>query len=531
MIRFVQHQVIFICMAFLLALTLGACSADDSVDPSQVGANNDNQEESDTGQLDDVGGGDDVGAPEDTGGDDQEDTGGDDEEDTGTPVDEDVGGDDDTGGEEDDDTGNGGDSGVCDDNDDCDGDDICVRSTPGAEGECMALDAEDVQLDGDSCADSEECASGLCYDEQCTQECDGPGDCLDGWDCQDKGDGNVCVPPNCNTDGDCAGDQVCAFSQGGADDALGTVCLPDNGGHPPGVYCEEHDACAARYCHDEMCSAPCEDDGICSDVQMCDEAAVSVGGEEDIFDICTEYQLIECDGPADCTPDDLTCNRLPGATDGPACGLRNPGQADLSESCNSPGDCESDLCWESGDGSTGECTVFCSDTANDCASSQVCTVLGEEVGTCLESCIGNDDCHDGNACHLGIDHNDNMHGYCNAAIGDDSTGDPCDGPDDCQNGLCLTVTTYQITPDSCDFDSHCEDGFECTCPPGDPNCADEVCVSEDGTVEQRCSEMCQGEADCNTGAHDMTVCTPNITVTWDSGVTDTISGCTLPLED
>ncbi len=537
MIRLANHRVVFVCLVFVFALSVGACSTDDAVDPGYV-SDNDNEGEGDVGALTDVGDddddedddhedSDDVGVPDDTGGDDEQDVGGDD--DVGEP--EDTGGDDEDVTVPQEDTGNG-DSDGCDNNEDCDGEEICVRPEPGAEGSCQSLD--DVSLDGDSCSDSEECASGLCYDQQCTQECDGAGECLEDWTCEDKGDGEVCVPPSCTSDGDCASGQVCAFSPGGADDALGTVCLPDNGGHPPGVFCEDDDACAARYCHDgdEICSAPCiGDNEPCSDVQMCEENTVSIGGESGAFDVCKEYELIECNSPDDCTADDLTCNRLPGAVDGAACGLTNPGGAGLGESCTSPAQCESDVCWESGDETTGECTVFCSDSAADCASEQVCTRLSEEVGACLESCVGNADCDNGNACQLGIDHDDSMHGYCNAYIGDLDTGDECSAPDDCKNGLCLTVTTYAVTPDSCDFDSHCDDGFECTCPPGDPNCTDEVCVSEEGTTEQRCSEMCETNSDCDTGEHVMTECMHNIVVTWESGISDNISGCSLPPED
>ena len=413
-------------------------------------------------------------------------------------------------------TNGGGDNGSlddCDDDDDCPDGEICVEVD--GDGQCQLDDDNNELDDGASCTDDSECESGLCVDDVCVSECDNDGDCLEGWDCDEDG---ICQPPACTSDADCGADQACAVSPAD-DDGLETICLADNGGADSGGNCSAHDDCRARYCLDETCTTPCDDDDHCGTNQLCEETSISLDDQDAILDLCIPMQVEMCDAAVDCSADDMTCNAptfgADGDIDGASCGFANPGESDLGEDCTASSDCESNLCRESDDGTTGECSVFCEDSDRDCADSQVC-LRPEDLGICARTCDRNADCDGGNICALGADDDGSLIHYCEMPPGDKSTGEECDTDTDCESAICLSnVLTYEGS-EGCIGDSQCPDDAECGCPSTDPSCTEHVCFIEN----QFCSELCDttnGDADCQDGDHDLSRCADDIAVETDAG--------------
>ena len=449
---------------------------------------------------------------------------------------------------------------LCDSVDDCLADETCYFEVEDDAVHTVCNDPNATNRgDGESCSNDLQCASNYCHEDRFGDYCVTP--CVSDSDCPDVVDGYpmecgeveveygsgsgsetiaACVhqtPDPCVDDSQCDADEACAVVVNETQDGLTGACLPDNGGAEPGESCSTNSDCRNQLCFIGKCSAPCAGDDVCGDFQQCNEAAVGKDGQIDNIDICTDPVESPCDAPLHCDHQNMTCNKVTstgGQVDGAACGLINPGQADLGQTCADGQDCESNFCWSSEDGINGECSVFCQDSARDCASSQVCTGLVAGLGACLASCDTNQDCVGGNVCQVGIEPDESgIHGICDQTVGNGQTGDVCENPGDCETGLCLTVSTYEVTDTSCSSDSHCDSGFECRCPPDTPNCLNTICVSEEPIdVQTRCTEMCDpsnGDADCG-GGHDMTVCSDDIVYSW-NGQSDTVSLCSLPNAD
>lgn len=414
----------------------------------------------------------------------------------------------------------------CSGNSECSGADVCARTTPDGSGDCVA--PEDSRLDGEACTDPAQCTSGLCYDGRCTRSCDGPGQCHDGWDCDDLGDGQFCSPPPCSSSHDCAIGQVCAVS---ATDSGGveTVCLPDNSAGQPGQGCSDHDECASRYCLDGMCSAPCVEGAHCDSVQFCDVHSVELGGTSEQLDMCIPHDGTPCSAPGDCEDPDRTCN-MPtfdsgGSINGASCGLTNAGQGSLGSSCDGNHGCESNLCRPYDDGQSGECSVFCEESDTDCGSDQVCARLTPDIGMCSTECMSNNECDGGDVCVADVEPGGEVESFCANTFGDGETGEECSGVLDCESRFCLISSWDEGV--SCENDSHCSHpDSECRCPPGNDNClsSERACL----IVESRCSKLCDpanGDADCDTGGHEMTVCDENVRLMMDSGEVHEVPAC------
>lgn len=425
---------------------------------------------------------------------------------------------------------------VCDDHEDCEEEDErCILDEPGEEGECLAL--FEMREHGEACDQSRQCDTGLCYEDVCAVPCSDAGDCPDEMLCGESG---VCEEPSpCDTDADCPDGGACMVTADEDSGTVMTICLRDEEGAETGEACGEHGDCRAGVCLDGMCTAPCDNDDQCHVLQVCEETSVSIDGEQGDLELCVERPPIDCAAALDCDFEELTCNTTfpaEGAVEGAVCGLTNPGENELGEECTAGEDCETDLCWVSQDQSTGECSVFCEEAERDCAGDQVCTSKAAGLGMCLASCETNADCDGENVCQFGVDPADaGMHTYCSLRRGEGETGDECASSDQCATGLCLTVVTYRVTEQSCQTDHQCDDGYECRCEPEDPNClpTNRVCVSEEGTVEDRCSELCDaenGDADCADGGHDMTWCNDSVQVGL-SGHEQTVAACSLEREE
>lgn len=444
--------------------------------------------------------------------------------------------------------------------DDCPDDEACSVVREDDQVHTLCLDPGDGDLaDGETCDEDDECASNFCkedhFGDYCASPCetgdDCPGDSADfEFECEETevGSGSIdaCVrqdPPACDSENDCDTDAACAIVASEDGDELETVCLPDNGGNNAGGACSDHDDCLSRYCMEDLgiCSAPCTDRGVCGNYQICTEETLEKDGASDQVQSCQEMPVTECSASVDCDFDETACNQLmvddDGDVESAVCGFTNPMEDPLGGDCSNHNDCESDLCWFDEEGDGGECSVYCEETDRDCADEQVCAGMAADLGVCLGACGENADCSGGNVCRWGAaPDGDSAHYYCDHTFGDGETGDECDDASDCITGMCLTMTLYEMTGDSCSGDFDCDSGFECRCPPGEPNCssADETCVSEQPSEEEsRCSEVCatdDGDSVCQDGDHQLTECSDTVVGSWDTG-SDTISACVSPAQE
>ena len=415
-------------------------------------------------------------------------------------------------------------------------DDTCTRTDPAEEGECRPL--FEIRPLGEACSNPQQCESGLCYDGHCARQCKDAEDCPDNWLCHEANEGGICKPPGeCASDSDCPSGGLCAFSIDEDGGGLATLCLPEEVGVDVGESCSEDSDCRSRGCVDGFCTAPCASDDQCGALQVCKDDSISIDGEDGEFEMCVEMPPIDCTTPGDCEEQALTCNTVvpdEGAVEGAICGRTNPGQTELGGQCTGSDDCESDRCWVSNDGSTGECSVFCQNADQDCADGQICAAMAAGLGLCLASCDRNEDCPGGNVCQLGTDpQSESVHSYCSLRVGEKSTGESCAENHECVTGLCLTVVTYTVTDQECSDDDVCDSDYECRCPPEEPDCSQQVCVSEEGSVQDRCSELCDpanGDADCEDGDHDMTLCSDGVQTSF-GAQTKTVAACSLPREE
>ncbi len=374
---------------------------------------------------------------------------------------------------------------------------------------------------------------------QAQHECDDPSDCPSPeMDCVDDGTGvRICVEPPgdpCLADIDCSQGEMCGVMVNGAGSELQTVCVPDNAQGSLGAACSDHDDCRSRLCHGGLCASPCNSGSHCGEFYLCLEQEAEKDGVQDDLDLCFEVPI--CSSPVDCTATDSTCNLVFEDENEdlyPACGFENPGQSGLGSACGDHDVCESNFCWASDDGTTGECSVFCEQAARDCGAGQVCVAFTENISACLSSCDNNADCPGGNVCHLTINQQTNaLETYCDSTLGTGATGDECTGPLDCDSGFCLTMSYGQYTETPCSIDANCDAGFTCECPMDNPNCLTSERRCAQVTSENRCSELCNpanGDSDCQSPNHDLGICDTNVTVTWDSG-SESVAACATALD-
>jgi hypothetical protein len=213
---------------------------------------------------------------------------------------------------------------VCDDDDDCRDDMICVV------GECRGEGTF-----GDGCGEDADCASGFCHAGACSTRCDEQGDCAEGVSCVDLGDGTgACVD-------------------------LGY-----------GDECETHGECASGICHEGRCNVECHAERDCvagrscvdlgDGVPICVEYIAPTGGEGTWGEGCTfgecadgfdclartadpgddpyAYCSRSCLNDLDC-PADMTCRRTQQGDEG-GVGLRCVPR-EYCERCAHDGQCGS----------------------------------------------------------------------------------------------------------------------------------------------------------------------------------------------
>lgn len=167
------------------------------------------------------------------------------------------------------------------------------------------------------------------------------------------------------------------------------------------------------------------------------------------------------------------------------------------------------MCRVSADGTTGECSVVCSQSDRDCADGQAC-VSSEDFGFCVGHCATDEDCPGGDVCTIGGDEDEEEQPvqYCSNPVGDNTTGESCETDADCESAICLSNVLIYDGSEGCTDIRQCpseEPNAECGCPPTEPDCSEDVCYR----FERFCSEVCDpanGDADCENGDHRLTRC-------------------------
>jgi len=360
----------------------------------------------------------------------------------------------------------------CDDDDPYTIEDICTESETG---NCTCTGFEIDCLEDDDCDDGNECTDDMCYVQQCWH------DCLDGLDCA-TGDGGVCrfFPESldcvclsgCKGDEGCVDENPCTHDWCDSDGVCHSDCLD-------GLQCDDgdpdtgQDVClleAGGECSCRGESFVCESDNDCDDDNTCTtDICTPSGCEHD----CLWYE--SCDDGDVSTTDE--CCRTDPDTGGCEC-LGLIASCDTDGDCNDMNDCTADSC------NMGECSYQCT-TGKACddgdpgtehdqcghntVACHLCACQGEPP------CSSDEDCDDGNQC----------------------TQDSCGESGECVN--------------SCLMDSNCDDGDPSSlgdsCRPvyiaGEMGCeckGDTPCIQdEDCTDDNLCtSDLCEDTGWCKT---------------------------------
>ena len=425
----------------------------------------------------------------------------------------------------------------CSTNDDCEDDEICVRPEPGADGECV--EPEDDRGLGEPCTDSEQCESGLCYDETCTTECDETEDCPDDWLCRDDGDVGVCeIPTSCTSDGDCSvDDDRCVVDRNGEVDV---ICRPPVGDAELGDSCSTDDECSAGLCFDGECSRPCDNPSDCGDSELYECTGEDLGDGDDV-NICQERPPEVCATDADCDGEDRCVATVDDDEVLFACGTPNEGGGEGGDECSEDADCAQNLCEDdaclapcdddeictdipasecttstverddaSGSVSTCEVPTYCLSTA-DCGDDETCYVIsGDESVETVCNDPNDEERADGEVCSSDDQCASN---YCHEGRFDDYCQTPCELDEDCPDDVdgysfeCAetdiehgsgteTIDTCQRTePEPCSIHDDCDDGLACAVvTTADDDGLETVCMPDNGGAES--GAACNEDDDC-----------------------------------
>lgn len=335
---------------------------------------------------------------------------------------------------------------------------------------------------GDDCSDDGECRSNLCLDGTCTKPCADSEQCGEDWNCDatdvPNGDGEtesieVCrpaPPDSCVTDEDCSDNATCVARRSGS--TIEFVCGdPNNGGSTFGDECEGDDDCYRNLCVGGQCTGSCQEDedcGMSSDF-TCETTDVEWGdGNSDTISICQERRT--CNRAAECGPDTVCYFDRQRAHNQGVCQVRNPGGAQLGDSCGADDDCEANLCY---DGRFQKvCSVPCSSDSDcnrqgyRCETTSVADGQGGsfEADVCVPAppaeCSRQDDCTPDEACAIvPTPDGQSLESVCIPNPDGVATGNACTLDDDCQSQVCTngTCASSCTDRDQCASDQVCRD--------------------------------------------------------------------------
>ena len=408
------------------------------------------------------------------------------------------------------------------------------------------------------CAQHADCASGRCLNDgtcfaPCTEAaaCEPDQRCWPvgfyqgpGFDPRDAGDDSyvevsTCrVPPApCQTQADCAGDDVCRPWFDPDAEAVVTVCLPAGpGGGAPGSPCRAADDCSTGWCTAQgLCLATCLEDGPCGEGRVCGEQEVVLDGGAGAVRTCIPDPGSgdPCTHDGDCAAEGEHCRP---EAEGGALHLRcRPGVgAAASEPCGHHLDCASGFCLP-----RGLCFGACTEEAH-CTGDESCEQdalglpglpEGGTSGTCLipeVPCLRDADCpREGTVCipgplrlapgEVGL--------RCAPAVGPNGADWACRQDAECQTGICIIPEEEEVGAcwGSCAQDGDCPEGRQC-----DPT--GHVATVEGAELEVPiCGPGVGSLTPCASGADcpDQEVCTARVNAAGDG--LETV--CITPLAD
>ena len=413
----------------------------------------------------------------------------------------------------------------CDGDSDCGAAEACVDDTAGV----GYFVCESTLFDlGDDCTDGNECASGFCNGDVCS-ECTGDNDCAGGGTCVDDtggvgyfvcegglGDlGDACTDGSECASGFCNGN-VCSECEDNNDCGAAEACVDDTGGVgyfvcestllDLGDACTDGSECTSGFCNGDVCSG-CEGDSDCAGGGTCVDDTGGLGyfvcegslgdlgddcadGSECVSGFCNNDVCSECEMNGD-------CDVQQGCVFDPVGGYAIcAGTGDLGDSCDHGGQCVSSFCNN--------------DLCSECEADADCpgggTCVDDTGGVGYYVCTGGlgDDCANGSECASGFCNND----VCSECEGDND----CDVQQGCVfdpvGGYAICAGTGDLG-NSCDSGDQCVSGFcngnVCSGCEGDADCGvGGTCVDDTGGVgyfvcQFGLGENCTDNADCVSG--------------------------------
>ena len=385
---------------------------------------------------------------------------------------------------------------------------------------------------GDSCVCNTECASGICRDNTCVNECESSADCHDKdkpWcennickSCAQLETKNIDVNDSCFCDTQCTtgicADGICAYEcdkdadcrdkdnpwcddhtckscdelTGGLESEAPCVCNEQcitgicGSDHKCAYECEENSDChdeAKPYCQNNTCVSCEESNGAYGDECLCDAQCTS--------GVCTEGHCAhQCTTHVDChDPNSPWCEN----NECKSCSQLNEQNIDVERSCFCNEQCTTGIC------SKGSCAYECN-AHTDCTLISKPYCNNNECVPCSSISGGDknigDDCICANECASGICSEENDERKCSAKC---LKHEDCNGNEKpyCNDESGACISCEDVPKDNLNV------GDSCVC---DNQCASEICV--DG----QCVE-CTGENVTNCpdyfGFNSSFVCSDN----------------------
>lgn len=341
-----------------------------------------------------------------------------------------------------------------------------------------------------ACNDSTSGGAGGCTDDR---ECDLPAVCLEG----------ACVV-ECRRDRECGRGELCIENECRSPDS----CARDTDCEPFGLVCDRTVLrcipAGATPCN-PFATPPCSGGRFCNPQGLCvgDAGAEPPTGDAsppflDATPLPRNDAGPSTQPPPDAGPQPTDMRVPPPPVDaGPDTPDARPrGNRGYGEPCGCAGDCATGFCVENKLRASRTCTDRC-DRDDDCPG----------IDTCIQAQVrpgGSDECP---PVDLGLEPGEIV-GVC----APNETSLPCNGPQDCTSGICLTpprpaewLVPQNICTMRCEGDGKCPSGYSCQAIQANGG-AVSVCALDLGNVVQ-CNDMqqCGGTCAVPAGRNEMEV--------------------------